>query len=390
LGEERTIRIAQSCARDPREAVDELHDGLTQPDLSLVLFFCSTDYDRDQLATALRERFAGARVAGCTTAGEIGPAGCRDRSLTGVSFATAACTPVAGLLEDLSDFRQQDGVALAQDLRRRLRAPAPHHGGLNTFAFLLVDGLFGHEEQLAHALQQGLGEVPLVGGSAGDALSFERTYVYWDGRFISDAAVLVVAATPLPVTEFKTQHFVPTAERLVVTAADPERRIVSEINGLPAAEEYARLLGVEPGDLGPEHFAASPVVVIIDGNNYVRSIQRVEPGGGLKFYCAIDRGVVLRVARGEDLLENLEAAFSRVRAQVGPPQLVLTFDCILRKLEIDQAGLQEAVGEVLLRNNALGFNTYGEQFCGVHVNQTLTAIALGYPGGHAGAVTGDA
>ena len=37
-----------------------------------------------------------------------------------------------------------------------------------------------------------------------------------------------------------------------------------------------------------------------------------------------------------------------------------------------------AVGDVLRRNNALGFNTYGEQFCGVHVNQTLTAVALGY------------
>jgi len=388
LGEERTIRIAQSCATDPCEAVAELHDGLAQPDLSLVLFFCSTGYDRKELAAALRERFAGAPVVGCTTAGEIGPAGCRDRSLTGVSFAGSACTPAVGLLEGLSGFRQQDGVALAQDLRRRLRAPAPSDG-LNTFAFLLVDGLFGHEEQLAHALQQGLGEVPLVGGSAGDALRFERTHVFWGGRFVSDAAVLVVAATPLPVTEFKTQHFVPTAERLVVTAADPERRVVSEINGLPAAAEYARLLGVRPGDLGPEHFAASPVVVVIDGNNYVRSIQRVASGGGLKFYCAIDRGVVLRVARGEDLLENLEAAFSRVRAQIGPPQLVLTFDCILRKLEIDQEGLQEAVGEVLLRNNALGFNTYGEQFCGVHVNQTLTAIALGYPGGHATAMTGD-
>ena len=144
----------------------ELHDGLVQPDLSLVLFFCSTEYDRGELAAALRERFPGVQVAGCTTAGEIGPAGCRDRSLTGASFTGTACTPVVGVLEGLSDFRQQDGVALAQDLRRRLRALAPGDG-LNTFAFLLVDGLFGHEEQLAHALQQGLGEVPLVGGSAG-------------------------------------------------------------------------------------------------------------------------------------------------------------------------------------------------------------------------------
>jgi hypothetical protein len=36
------------------------------------------------------------------------------------------------------------------------------------------------------------------------------------------------------------------------------------------------------------------------------------------------------------------------------------------------------VSAVLRRNNAVGFNTYGEQFCGVHVNQTLTAVALGY------------
>ena len=188
---------------------------------------------------------------------------------------------------------------------------------------------------MAHALQQGLGDIPLVGGSAGDSLSFESTFVYWDGRFTTDTAVLVLAATPLPLTEFKTQHFVPTDERLVVTDADPDQRLVREINGLPAAAEYARLLGLDPAQLGPTRFAASPVVVLIDGADYVRSIQRVEPGGGLKFYCAIERGVVLRVARGVDLVDNLEAALARVRSQIGPPQLVLAFDCILRKLEID-------------------------------------------------------
>ena len=128
----------------------------------------------------------------------------------------------------------------------------------------------------------------------------------------------------------------PTDERLVVTEADPAQRVVREINGLPAAEEYARILGIDAGELDPVHFAASPVVVLIDGANYVRSIQKVNPDGSLKFYCAIERGVVLRVARGVDLVANLETALSQVRARIGPPQLVLTFDCILRKLEIDR------------------------------------------------------
>jgi hypothetical protein len=310
--------------------------------------------------------------------GEIGPLGCRDRSIAGVSFSRDACTAVIGRLEGLSSFQGADGVAFAQELRRRLQDLAPEDW--NAFAFLLVDGLFGHEEQVAHSLQQGLGDLPVVGGSAGDCLDFQRTYVYWDGRFTSDAAVLVVAATPLPLMEFKTQHFAATEARLVVTDADPDRRLVREINGRPAAEEYARLLGVDVAELGPAHFAASPVVVLIDGADYVRSIQRVEPGGGLKFYCAIERGVVLRIARGVDLVENLEAALERVSAQIGPPRLVLTFDCILRKLEIDQTGLKDTVGELLRTHNAVGFNTYGEQFCGVHVNQTLTAIAFGARG----------
>ncbi len=286
MGEDRTIRIAQSCAADPREAAEELHPGLAQPDPSLVLFFCSSEYDRDALAGEIGARFGGAPVVGCTTAGEIGPLGCRDGSLTGVSFAPSAGTAVVGHLDDLRGFGLPEGVAFARGLRRRLEDEAPQADAHNTFAFLLVDGLFGHEEQLAHALQEGLGDIPLVGGSAGDSMSFASTYIYRDGEFVSGSAVLVLITTPLPFMEFKTQHFEPTDERLVVTEADPAERVVSEINGLPAAEEYARMLGVDPRDLGPAHFAASPVVVLIDGGNYVRSIQKVNPDGSLKFYCA--------------------------------------------------------------------------------------------------------
>ena len=48
----------------------------------------------------------------------------------------------------------------------------------------------------------------------------------------------------------------------------------------------------------------------------------------------------------------------------------------MRKLEIVESGLTDRVGDILRANNAVGFNTYGEQFCGVHVNQTLTGVAL--------------
>ena len=371
------IRTAQSCATDPRDAVEELFAGVAQPAMSLVIFFCSSASDRDVLACEMARRFAGVQVIGCTTAGEIGPIGCLDGSIAGVSFSPGACAAVTQSIEGLQGFEIGDGHAIARGLLDEIDGLTPGREGWHRFAFLLVDGLSAREELLAYSVQEALGEIPVVGGSAGDALSFASTQVYSGGRFLSDAAVLTLVSTPLRVKTFKTQHFVPTEERLVVTEADPLRRVVKEINGLPAAQEYARLLGVSPEDLSPIHFAASPVVVLIDGANYVRSIQKASPDGSLTFYCAIERGVVLREAKGMNLVTNLEQALARVRAEVGEPELVLACDCILRKLEIAETGLNAAVSDMLRRHNAVGFNTYGEQFCGVHINQPLTGVALG-------------
>ena len=99
----------------------------------------------------------------------------------------------------------------------------------------------------------------------------------------------------------------------------------------------------------------------------------------MTFFSAIDEGLVFRVARGVDLLGNLNRAFADLRKDIGPPQLTIACDCILRNLEITQRGLKESVGNIMRENNAVGFSTYGEQIDGVHVNQTLTGIAIGYP-----------
>ncbi|RTL33424.1 MAG: FIST domain containing protein, partial [Rhodocyclaceae bacterium] len=112
---------------------------------------------------------------------------------------------------------------------------------------------------------------------------------------------------------FKTQHFECLDERLVVTAADAGQRIVKEINGLPAASEYARISGVSVEDLRPDAFAAVPVVVVINGSDYVRSIRSVNPDGSLTFYCAIEEGLVFRVARATDLLANVQQTFQDIR-----------------------------------------------------------------------------
>ncbi len=371
------IRTGQSNAADPRQAVSEFHKAVEQPDMELVIFFCSSEYDLEPLAEEMNCLFKGVRVVGCTTAGEIGPEGYLTHSISGASFPAGITKAVIGVLNNLEQFDIAGGYNFTQLLLQQLESKVPEANPENSFAIMLIDGLSVREEPVAHALQYALGKIPLFGGSAGDDLKFSETFVFNDGHFQSNSVALILISTSLPFKIFKTQHFVSTAERLVVTEADSSKRIVKEINGLPAAEEYARLLGVEMKNLDPMHFAVSPVVVMIDGTDYVRSIQKANPDGSLTFFCAIEEGLVLRVAQGINLVNNLDETFKKIQEEMGVPQLVIGCDCILRKLEIYQNSLTESVANIFRNSNTIGFSSYGEQFNGIHVNQTLTGIAIG-------------
>ena len=379
-GDATAIRRGHTDATDERAAARALKAQLDQPGVSLVVLFASPDRDLEALAAALGEAFGPVPVVGCTTAGEIGPGGYRRGSVVGISLAAPAFTAVAERVDDLHHFHMARGNDLVQRALRGLDRAAPGFARERTFGMLLIDGLSGCEEAVISALHDALGGIPLFGGSAGDTLRFQRTSVLHDGRFRQDAAVLILVTTDRPFRVFKTEHFVSSQEKMVVTEADPVNRIVTEINGEPAAREYARVVGLEIAELTPTIFAAHPVVVRIGGSYFVRSIQKVNPDESLTFFCAIDEGIVLTVARGIDLVANLETLFGGLRGQIGEPELVIGCDCVLRNLELQQKGLVERVGRIMAENRVVGFSTFGEQYLAMHVNQTFTGVAIGRDG----------
>lgn len=377
MADQYPVRTGQSSAERAAVAVAQFHAAVDQPDPALVLFFCSVEFDLDEVAGQLRRLFGDVPLVGCTTAGEFGPIGYRDHTIVGASLSAEAFQVSVGRIDDLDDFDHERAQQLVDGLRGDLSRLAPGVTDEKTFALLLIDGLSVREEPITAALQNALRDVPLVGGSAGDGLAFRKTQVYVDGAFAPGHAVLVLVSTDLPFTVFKTQHFNPMAGRAVVTSADAERRLIRRIDGLPAAEGYARLVGTADESLDPLRFAALPVVVLIDGTSYVRSIQKANPDGSLTLFCAIEEGIVLRAARGVDLVENLEETLAGLVQEIGEPELVIGCDCVLRKLEIAANHQVDQVEKLYRDNNVIGFNSYGEQYQGVHVNQTLTGIAIG-------------
>ncbi len=377
MSQDSGIRRGFSLSADVATAVSELHASLDQPDIGQVVFFCAASYDRTDLARELKCRFGDVNVVGCTTAGEITPIGFQYGTITGFSLSRAACQSVTVVVSGLADYRIEQGYAAAEEALATLRRLDPTVSDKNTFALLLIDGMSRNEEAVVSSMHWAMGAIPLFGGSAGDDLQLRGTFVYHDGQFLGGAALLTVMRMRRPFKVFRAQHFTSADERMVVTKADPERRRVLEINGEPAVAEYARLTGLRADDLTPATFAEHPVIVRMGSDHFVRSIQSAQSDGSLTFFCAIDEGVILRRANHHDVIANLQGLFTSLREELGPPELVIGFDCVLRTMEAERRQVRHLASRLMIANKVIGFSTYGEQYFAMHMNQTFTGVAIG-------------
>ncbi len=372
------IRRAISAAADPVVAAGHLHAELAGPDVVLVLFFCAPEYEKPAFAAALRRLFPGVIVAGCTSAGEIGPGGYHENSVTAISFAAPDFAAVARLLLTEGDLEVgRCGEAIAEMRHELDQRCQDWSGEVNRFALLLIDGTTQREDAVAAFVGGAMLDMPVLGGSAGDALAFKHTSVFADGQFHEQGAVVILVATRRPVWPFRNQHFVAAEKRVVVTGADPQRRVVTELDAEPAVQVYARLIGCPEAELTPMVFATHPLVVRLGGAEYVRSIQKANPDGSLSFYCAVDEGLVLTLSESRNLLSRTEDLYADVRTSFGVPDAVIGFECVLNRLEAERSQIKHRLSRLHAANNVTGFASFGEQWGSMHVTQTFTGIAIG-------------
>ncbi len=370
------IRCAASAQTSLPDLIAELKQGLGEARFQHLTVFFSTDFDAERLVAALAFAFPDTPISGCSTAGGITPGGMADSGVLLIAFPERHFVVHSGIVEKVSSFGVERATDLARRLRSQLKIADPHNDGPAAFALMLVDGLSNAEESIVAAVHWAMEHVPLVGGSAGDGLTFNGTTLIHDGRVHMDAAVLLLIETDIPFRVFKTQNFEPTHIKLVVTAADTERRIVKELNAEPAAREYASAIGLLPDDLGPFSFAAHPLVVKVGGQFFCRSIRNVNEDGSLSFFCAIDEGLVFTVARPQDMLNATESTLHEISRELGGIDLVIGFDCVLRRLDAENRQIRHQMEDLYRRHRIVGFHTYGEQYNAMHLNQTLTGIAF--------------
>jgi len=238
-------------------------------------------------------------------------------------------------------------------------------------------------ERVLDIVGQTFGSTPVIGGSPGGGDTFSETFVYYEGAFHANHTLVSYISTTLPFETFKIDDFNEESRRVVLTEVDAASRIVSEIDGLPAEEGYLAAVGVDEENLTPAFFAAHPLAAKVAGNLYVRAIappyahRESIPDGSLQFFCAVERGMVLSTVSTKESVANFEDVFAGLNARLGNASLVVACDCIYRKFDYKRHGIADEISKVMVRNNVIGFQGYGEQIGVMHVNQTFSGVYFG-------------
>lgn len=372
-GSSALVRTAAIESTDPEEAAD-LIAALGDEEFAHVFLFVAHSPTFDSFVAAAAE-CVGGRLSGCTTAGEISPSGYLDQGAVAIALSASHFAVRSVAIPDLDNLDGDAIVNALLDARYALSAEFPEW--TSEFGLSICDGLSTQSENLLLQMAPGLASLPFVGGSAGDALAFENTPVALGSQCWSNGAVISVVRSRCPIKVFSLDHFRPTETRMIVTSATPRDRLVHEINGAPATIEYARMLGLDEADLSNSVFAAHPMVVRMGAKHYVRSILRIAPESSLEMACAIDEGVVLSLAEAAEISSHLADELGRLDQGL-KPEVVLAFDCLWRRIDVEEWQLSAQVSKILSENRVVGFSTYGEQINRMHVNQTMTGVAL-YP-----------
>ncbi len=349
-----------------------------------VVFFSKSTCRPDDVADLMQATCPGLDYAACSTAGEITPSGLVEGQVVVLLFPRRSFVVDALCVSTISGTGIEDISSRVAAGKRAFLDRLSSAQSRSVFAMCLIDGMSYAEEAATAAIHWGLDDIPLLGGSAGDDLNFSETSLILNGRIENDCAIILLVASDLPMRIFKTDNFIPTRNKLVVTRSDPARRIVHELNAAPAALEYANVIGTEQHSLSPQSFASHPLVVRVGGEYYCRSIQKVNDDGSLSFFCAIDDGIVLTVAEPTGMARTTRRAFEEAREALGEIDFVLGFDCVLRQIDARNRQATRRICEIYRENHVVGFNTYGEQYRSMHLNQTFTGVAFGHANGRSG------
>ncbi|MDR5171185.1 FIST C-terminal domain-containing protein [Methylobacillus flagellatus] len=375
--------LVRQEALTTKMSIKDLPSSSPLPNANLVLVFGSVRRFSDgKLPAQLKERYPAAQIVGCTTSGEIGPHGVSDDSL---QITAIAWDKTMQRVTYARANNMQTSAETAINLAKQLKSDS-----LRT-VLVFSDGLHINGSELLQGFQSVLGNIPIVGGMAGDNAEFSKTLQLLNDS-VEEGLVIAIGlyGDKLITASGALGGWKPYGPPRKITRS--EKNVVYEMDGKPALPLYRMYIGEQNAKTLPGSGLRFPFAVIEEGKREVekvRTLLAIDPArNSLTFAGNVEEGETVRLCQTthDRLVEGAGGAARLVTGNLdtSQPGLALCVSCVGRKLVMaDQIADEiQAVQQTLGSQTVLtGFYSYGE-FCprpnttdNVLHNQTMT---IGY------------
>jgi|TergutMp193P3_1026864.scaffolds.fasta_scaffold02340_4 signal transduction histidine kinase/CheY-like chemotaxis protein len=356
--------------------VNKIIDGIWQPNVMAVIYFFSPSFEKYEPQKAIATTFPDAVCVGASMCGGWSTDGAVK---TGITLMSLSSDEVEKVFVTFQEKVKKDPIKSAHaaitDLKRKTagyKINSDEYLGLIFFDGLCLGELIMKEFTMEKDLN-----MAFIGGAAADEMTFTRTLVGFGNKLSDDGLVVLILKMNIPFFFNHYVHYLPTNNSFTITRVEIMQRIAWEINGEPAADFYARQVGVKDASkLTVEIFAKNPLGLILGDSIYIRSPNVVVGGKGLQFYCYIEAGTKVFLLKQGDIIANAKKSIAVTTQFLPGIQGCLLFNCVQRHLELIEHDKIDEFNSVFSNYPMIGFNTYGEELF-THHNQTLTAVFFG-------------
>lgn len=379
------IHSARTDNEQPAQAAEELVKQLGDSNPKLVTLYATRAYDHRALNAAVRARLPkSTRLIGATTSAPI--------DNTGMHFNGAALGALTGDFEvglgighGLSVDAMSAGNQAISRAREELGVRPVDIDTRHYVGCVIDDGYRYKKEELLLGILEKNPSLLLVGGGASDHEqdpAKQMALVHLDGEVAGDAAVLALFRTDAPFAALRHHAYMPTGRTLTITKLDDTQKRVLEIDGKPATQRYAELLGISIDELdypNQKGFGGFSLALRVGREYFMRSPWFPNADGSILFANLLQEGTELELMRLGNMAESTVKFFQEeLPRRVQSPQCVLLFNCTGRVWLSQAAGTVDQLSDSFKSAPpAIGMNAWFETYCGFHISSTLTMLAFG-------------
>jgi len=388
-----SIKVGYSQKKNPEEAVEEIFSQIKQENTKLIIFFAPAPYNQEAVNKAFRKRISiKTPFIGCSSVrvkvpfvrmiDNITPDGFKE-AIVAMSIASDDIQASVRLIKDIKEDCQEKAKTALIEASKDLGIDPKNTDPQKYFGILLCDVMAEKEEEILETLYARSNFLFVGGGSCGKHSLIKGImpgFIHAHDGVFNNAAAIAVVKTEIPFKIDMTTSVVPTSTKIEITKV--KNRKVYEINGRPAAKEYAKLLGVPKLFLGTKQignywlFTDHPFGLMVKDRAFIRDAAWRE-GDALMMGCNAKKGEILYLMERKDIIVPTQKMIKRLKDELGEISGILAFQCAYRFFEAYRSNKANELFEVLNIAPIIGLNSYGEYYGWASLAQTLTILAFG-------------